>query len=457
MAVSIASSTLDTNISLDGSTLSEKFSIDDEIQINAEKMLVIGIDNINNRYRVSRGYKGTTPAAHSANAVVNKLLTTFTFDVDGKFENKNIEFSRVKYFVGESSVGLGSAYTNVVVGTAGSSNINKSIPPRAIYLPGHQFKTGDAVTLTGYGSTIWASETVGLGNTFKIADMSNLYTVKLSNEFIGLATVRNYIGLSTAHVYFTGIDTYWGDSQKLETIEGNVTGKLVKVNATVTVATATTTGSQHSLVVGDDVRLKIDPSRTQNIAFAYNSTIKKLIVNPVSIASTVTSVSEAIASGTNGISIAQNTLIIPNHEFETGDVVVYTGSNAAAPLINNKDYYVIKESEDTIRLANNSYDISIFPYNNISITSVGSGSHQIAKINPQLFFYSGNNVSIATSDASLSGYDINFYTDSNFISKVSSPNITKTGVVGNGDPNTKINISVGSSFPSSCFYRIEGQ
>ena len=457
VAVSIASSTLDTNISLDGSTLSEKFSIDDEIQINAERMLIIGVDNINNRYRVSRGYKGTTPAAHSANAVVDKLLNTFTFDVDGKFENKNIEFSRVKYFVGESSVGLGSAYTNVVVGAAGSSNINKSIPPRAIYLPGHQFKTGDAVTLTGYGSTIWASETVGLGNTFKIADMTNLYTVKLSNEFIGLATVRNYIGLSTAHVYFTGIDTYWGDSQKLETIEGNVTGKLVKVNATVTVATATTTGSQHSLVVGDDVRLKIDPSRTQNIAFAYNSTIKKLIVNPVSIASTVTSVSEAIASGTNGISIAQNTLIIPNHEFETGDVVVYTGSNAAAPLVNNRDYYVIKESEDTIRLADNSYDISIFPYNNISITSVGSGSHQIAKINPQLFFYSGNNVSIATSDASLSGYDVNFYTDSNFITKVSSPNITKTGVVGNGDPNTKINISVGSSFPSSCFYRIEGQ
>ena len=93
---------------------------------------------------------------------------------------------------------------------------------------------------------------------------------------------------------------------------------------------------------------------------------------------------------------------------------------------------------------------------NIKITSVGSGSHQIAKINPQLVFYSGNNVSIATSDSSLSGYDINFYSDSNFITKVDSPNITKVGVFGNEDPNTKINISVGSSF-TDCFYRIEGQ
>ena len=457
VAVSIASSTLDTNIHLAGSTLSRKFEIDDEIQINAEKMLVIGIDDVNNRYRVSRGYKGTTPGAHSVDATVNKLIKKFTFDVDGQFENKNIEFPKVKYFVGESSVGIGSTYSSVVVGTAGSSNINKSIPPRAIYLPGHQFKTGDAVTLTGYGSTIWASETVGLGNTFKIADMPNLYSVKLNDEYIGLATVRSYLGLSTAHVYFTGIDTYWGDSQKLETIVDNVTGKLVKVNTTVSVAAATTTGSQHSLVVGDDVRLNITPSSTQNIAFAYNSTIKKLVVNPVSIASTVDNTTEAIASGTNGISTAQNALVIPNHDFETGDVVVYTASNVATPLVNNETYYVIRESEDTIKLANNEYDIKIFPYTNVSIASSGTGSHQIAKVNPKLTVYSGNNVAIAVSDSSLSGYDIGFYSDSNFISKNNSPNITRTGVIGDEDPNTKINISIASSFPSISFYRIEGQ
>ena len=37
VAVAIGNSTLDTNISLNGSTLSGNFEIDDEIQINAEK------------------------------------------------------------------------------------------------------------------------------------------------------------------------------------------------------------------------------------------------------------------------------------------------------------------------------------------------------------------------------------------------------------------------------------
>ena len=230
-----------------------------------KKQLIIGVDNTNNKFRVSRGYDNTTPAAHAVDSEVNKLLKKFTFDINGKFENKNIAFSRVKYFVGESSVGIGSLYTNVVVGRVGTNlgigTIYKSVPPRAIYLPGHQFNTGDAVTLVGYGSTIWASESVGLGNTFKLAEMPNLYTVKLSDEFIGLATVRSYIGLSTAHVYFTGIDTYWGDSNKLETIEDNITGKLTKINATVSVAAATTEGSQHSLIVGDDVRLNITPNQ----------------------------------------------------------------------------------------------------------------------------------------------------------------------------------------------------
>ena len=99
----------------------------------------------------------------------------------------------------------------------------------------------------------------------------------------------------------------------------------------------------------------------------------------------------------------------------------------------------------------------MFPNNNISLTSAGSGSHQIAKINPQLILYKGNNVSIATSDASLSGYDINFYADSNFITKINSPDIIKTGVIGNEGVGTKINISIGSSFPSNCFYKIEGE
>ena len=70
-----------------------------------------------------------------------------------KVENKNLELSKVKYFEGAKSVGIGSTVTNIIVGYAGSTAINKSVPPKAIYLPNHKFKNGDEVTLVSIGST----------------------------------------------------------------------------------------------------------------------------------------------------------------------------------------------------------------------------------------------------------------------------------------------------------------
>ena len=90
--------------------------------------------------------------------------------------------------------------------------------------------------------------------------------------------------------------------------------------------------------------------------------------------------------------------MINNHDFETGDIVVYNSPTPATPLINDGVYHVIKDSSNTIRLANNSYDVSTFPYNYIGIGTTGGGNHQISKINPRLIFYKGNKVSIATSD-----------------------------------------------------------
>ena len=40
----------------------------------------------------------------------------------------------------------------------GITPINKSIPPKAIYLPNHPFENGDEVTLVSIGSTIRASK-----------------------------------------------------------------------------------------------------------------------------------------------------------------------------------------------------------------------------------------------------------------------------------------------------------
>ena len=69
--------------------------------------------------------------------------------------------------------------------------------------------------------------------------------------------------------------------------------------------------------------------------------------------------------------------------------MVYNSSTPATPLVNDGVYHVIKDSPNTIRLANNSYDLSTFPYNYIGIGTTGGANHQIAKINPKLIFYKG--------------------------------------------------------------------
>ena len=153
-------------------------------------------------------------------------------------------------------------------------------------------------------------------------------------------------------------------------------GSLRKVNGTVTVATSATTGQHHALSVGDEFELHLTTNKTQTFNLKYNESIQKLVVNPLSF------IDSAIGIGTT-----MSTITINDHDFQTGDLVVYNSTTPADPLVNDGVYYVIKESRDTIRLAENAYDLSIFPYNYIGIGTTGGTNHEISKINPKLSFY----------------------------------------------------------------------
>ena len=92
----------------------------------------------------------------------------------------------------------------------------------------------------------------------------------------------------------------------------------------------------------------------------YNENIRKLVVNPLSFTDSAI-----------GIGTTVSKITISDHDFETGDLIVYNSSTPASPLVDNGVYYVVKDSKDTIRLAENSYDLSIFPYNYIGIGTTG--------------------------------------------------------------------------------------
>ena len=437
---------ISTFLTFSDSTTSRKFKVNDIVKIGTEQLLIIGHDDINNKHRVIRGHNSntsTTPA-HNSGSVITRLEKEFTYTIDKKLENKNIDFPKIQYFEAAKSVGIGTSFTNVTVGFVGVTPIKKSIPPKAIFLPNHKFKSGDEVSLVSLGSTIFGSKNVNLSNPFNLSSFSKLFCVKINDDFIGLSTEK--VGFSTSNVFFKQIVTGLTDNAKLELILNNVTGDAKRVNGTVTVATATTIGQQHGLSVGDEFKLDITSKQTQTFDFRYNENIRKLVVNPTSFTSS------GIQTGTSLSKITIN-----NHDFETGDIVVYNSSTPAIPLVNDGVYHVIKDSSNTIRLANNSYDLSTFPYNYIGIGTTGGVNHQISKINPKLTIFKNNTVEFLTSDSSLTDYDIEFYNDSNFISKYNTNLITKSGVNGDGNSSTKISVSVGSSLADNFYYRVIGK
>ena len=458
IGVTTVSSSLSTNIpnlnatgittfvTFSDSTASRKFKVDDVVEIGSEQFLILGFDDVNNRYRVRREHNSTTETTHGAGAIVSKSQTEFTYSVSKNVKNKNIELPAVSYFEGVTSVGVGTLVSNVAVGRMGNNTgigtIYKSIPAKAIYLPNHDFKDGDEVKLVSTGSTITATKDITLTNDFNLSDFDKLYCSKISDDFIGLSTDKK--SFKNNQVFFkeviVDIREEFGDDHKIEKIVDNVTGFLRKVDGTVTVAgIGTTTGNQHGLSVNDKFKLHITSNKTQTFDFRYNSTIGKLVVNPLSFTDT------AIAIGNT----ANSTITINNHDFQTGDLIVYNASTPASPLVDNGVYYVIRDSINTIRLAENSYDISIFPINYISIGSTGGQDHQISKINPKLTFYKNNTINFVTSDSSLNDFDIDFYIDKNFKSKYNTNLITK----GTGN----IQILTGDSILSEFFYRIQGK
>jgi len=427
---------INTHLTLTESPRSRKFRKNDLIQIGSELILITDLDLVNNRYKVLREQNGSTSSSHTENTQVTKIQKEFSFEIDKKLQNKNVETGYIQYFNSLQSVGIGTSYSSVTVGFAGSTQIVKSIPPRAIYLNDHKFETGDELRYVSYGGSITASATNSLSDTFRLDEFDKLYCVKINDEYIGVSTQK--VGFTTNYVYF---DAATDTSHSFEVIKTNLTGIVKKKLITVTL------NEQHSLKNNDEISLRVTPKRTQNYNFIFNDSARKLVVNSVSFASTYISVGSTDSS-----------IFIENHGLETGDLVVYTNNiGIATPLQNNETYYVIKISDSRIKLAKNSYDYKKYPYSYIGITTFGSGLHEISKVNPKLEFYKGNTVSIGVSDVSLIDYDVNFYLDDKFKARYNSSLITKTGVFGDLNPNTKININVTDDLPKTLFYRLEGK
>ncbi|MEC8552941.1 MAG: hypothetical protein VXY93_20780, partial [Pseudomonadota bacterium] len=182
---------------------------------------------------------------------------------------------------------------------------------------------GDEVKLVSAGSTITATKNDTLLNDFDLSTFDKLYCSKINDDFIGLSTEKALFKAN--QVFFkeviVDVRAEFGDDHKIEKITDNLSGFLRKVDGTVNVLSETTTGQQHGLSVNDKFKLHITSNKVQTFDLRYNSNIGKLVVNPVSF------IDSAIAIGATN----NSTIKINNHDFQTGDLVVYNSSTPASP------------------------------------------------------------------------------------------------------------------------------
>lgn len=367
---------------------------------------------------------GGSPAGINTNeARVTSVGSTFI----------NIEFnSSALTSVGNTSTVLLKKYNFV-----GSKSIY--IPSLSCGCESFPFQTFEPFIYSsnvGFGLSV--SEYDDLSKVFGLQDGQIVYVTRLSeaSDTIGIRTTRTGIGsLSTLNI--VGIGTTTGINHSLITLNEVVSGDINKYGSVIV------TDSAHNINTNETINLTVTPNRKENVKVKYDESSNKLVINPVSFAST------AIGVGTT-----VSTLYLPNHKFKNGDKVIYHASNAASPLVDGNHYYVIKYNNDRIKLANTYSDTLKTPPVNVAITTTGSGTHEISLINPRIEITRGNNIGFGVSDLSLNNFKLKLYLDQQFENEYLDSSLIQIGTSGDNNSSTEVSLKTSDKTPQVLYYQL---
>ena len=433
----------------------------DILSIGTEKVKVLNVDALSSRIRVLRAVEGTTGSSHTVGKILyevpRKLKINSGFNTDYNYNlNKQI------YFDPSSSIGLGTI-SGVGIGTTvsfanpGSGITQTFIPTKSIFIKNHNLNTGDLITYspgTGGSGIIVQDETnIGIGVT--LTDGQTLFVAKISDDLIGIATVR--VGLGTTGTFVGGANTDSstlffrsvgvGDTHSFTTNYEVITG-TIKRNL-VTVSTAET----HGLSSPHNIFVKVNPQNTGIVTVSYNDFNSRVIINPVGFA-------------TAGVNTTSNSITIPSHGFKTGDKIIHSSTIPSQGLENEKIYYIVKVDDNVIKLSNTYFESTELKPSIVGITSASLGT--ISPINPSIDLYKDSTITFDLSDSSLSyvkqgtrysAFDFNLYTDQNFTkvwntSESSSTfEFLKEGKIGTA--GAKATLTVNKNIPEILYYKLD--
>ena len=450
-----------TYFSVSGNLSYPNIRENDILGIGTETVKVLNVDRASSRIRVLRAYNGVA-VAHTVGTILyedpRKLTINAGFKTDYEYRlNKQLYFNPV------DTIGLGTA-SGVGIGTTitftspGAGLTQIFIPTKSLYIRNHGLETGDELTYSPNGGdaiTIMTDASVGVST---LSDGESVYVAKLSNNLIGLSTVR--VGLGTTGTFvgigstltgsttfsFAGLGTgvYHSFTTNYSVITGSISRNLV------TVSTAQTHGIQGSHKAVIDV----NPSLASTITIAYNDYNRRLVTNPQSFIS-------------GDVNTTSNEITISNHGFKSGDKVIHTSSSPSTGLSDNGIYYVIRVDDNTFKLSSEYYNsIQLKPVA-INITSASSGT--ISLVNPPVELYRDGTITFDLSDSSLSynnqgtrypAYQLNFYKDETFVSKYdknygdSNFNVTRSGRVGI-TTDAKVLLKINENSPKVLYYKLD--
>ena len=433
----------------------------DILTIENEKVKVLNVDKLNSRIRVIRAYENTVGSAHS----LSVALTENTRKLKINSKSNNSYSSRINkeiYFNPIESVGLGTI-AGVGIGTTisfsnpGAGITQVFIPTKSIYIPNHGLQTGDLVTYSNNGGNSIVAY-VGVGtSTITLTDQSNLYIAKISNDLIGIATVRVGLGTtgtivgiastqrSSSTLYFVGVGSgvYHSFKTNFDFLKGNIERNIVTVSC----------ASSHGISNNDTVYVDVNPSISTSFVVQYNDYNRKLIINPKTFSA-------------SGVNTTTSTINIPNHGFFAGQKIIYTSDSPSGGLQNQKQYFIVIVDKNNIKLSNTLYGATKLRPDVVGITSASDGN--ILPINPPLKLYKNSEITFNLSDSSLSyinqsqiypAYSFDFYKDSNFTQifefsgKQNTFEVKKFGTVG-VTSDAKVTLTVNSNIPKKLYYKL---
>jgi hypothetical protein len=447
-----------TYFSVYGGLDSDRVRVNDIFDIEDERVKILNIDNVSSRIRVLRGIDGTIGSAHSATTVFYEDPRKFTAKVGFK-TSFNFKLNRELYFnpsdtvaIGtQSGVGIGST---IVFSNPGAGLTQFFAPTQTLYIPGHDLNTGDELIYNLNGGSAIGVSTNGISTSLTLSDQSKLYVAKITNDLIGLSTVRiglsstgTYAGIGSTNssiglLYFTNFGS--GDNHSFETNYQNVVTVSTFKN-TVTVSTSET----HGLNPSDTVYIDVKPSISTSFAVSYNDYNRRLVIDKKTISSA-------------NINVSTNEITILDHGFDPGQKLIYTATSPSGGLINEKIYYAVIVNKDTIKLSETYYSATSLVPTIVNITSASDSF--LSPVNPPIKLYKNSSVEFDLSDLSLTytrnsiaypAFKFVLYVDQNKTTefeKVLAENsfsVTRTGTVG---VDGKFTLTLSDSLPTNLYY-----